>query len=248
MISSLQKPSPKAPSSPSEYASSDSEAFPWELPSSSLLDSLESYPDPTVGTPPDTPEFRGSPLPKDLEELPDLADLPSTLVTSTVEVERSGEKLSEQNPVQENPKKGPVTEPLLTRLMHNSEAFHNLRRRSKEVPHSKPRLKRFPDKPSLAIQETVIRKERKKLKNSKKSKFSCDLCKVKADNKTVLEEHLTGSKHKSQVARTYERTFCDVCNKDLKHPKCLERHLKGSKHRQNRTFGASEVYKVAIRK
>ena len=259
MISSIQKlrktrkprksrkPKAQIPSSPSQYSCSEPEISPQESPPRRELVDLDPFPDPRAGTPPDTPTCEEEPVPtEDVEELPALP--PAVAALLPTRVEQPTEERATEKPPATDTEKGPVNEPLLDRLLEASDAFHNLRRRNKEASASKPSVKPFPDRPSLAIQETVIRKENQRHRPGKKSKFSCDLCQVEAINKTVLDEHLEGNKHKSKVARTFENTFCEVCNKDFKHPKCLERHLKGSRHRQNHTFGASEAYKQVVRK
>ena len=83
--------------------------------------------------------------------------LPAVVAAPTPTVEQFGGTTITEKPSPAATENGPVTELLLNRLIGASDAFHNLRRRNKEACASKPSVKRFPDRLSLATQEAVIR-------------------------------------------------------------------------------------------
>ena len=247
MASATDKSQPKNPSSPSEYACSNLEAFPIESPPktpppSDFLDLLLELDSPH--TPTALNDWVTVEVLDDTPQLPPPNTSDKSINPVTPLHPNQVDKSTEER------KKGPVQEkPLLKKLFEASDAFHSLQRRVTQSKASKPRVRSLPDKRSLAIQETHIRKNKQvKGKNNKKEKeYTCEICSLEIKGTVQWYEHLEGKKHKKKV-KNLDIPNCEICNLPFASPEDRKNHLSSSNHRENRTFGAHSAYKQVVKR
>lgn len=138
--------------------------------------------------------------------------------------------------------------PLLETLFEASTAFENLQRRNKEASSRKPKVKSLSERRSLAIQETIIRKQKQvsRRRNPQDKTFYCKPC-----NSTVIgliqwNSHLEGKKHRKKVINI-DIQRCEVCNLDFNCPEDRKNHLSSARHRKQKTFGSHSIYKKVVK-
>lgn len=238
MISALKRS--QIPPSPSDYASSDLEAFPLESPRTPVYgDFLDSLLE--LGTPRTPTATDESVTVEVIDTLPTLPPAVGNQETPVAPEPEIGKEI--ETPNTKNKNTGPVKKtPLLENLFQSSKEFHPVRPR--EPKPSIFKVGKISNRRSLAIQETLTRKNRRERRNkaNKENQYHYKVCKSDIKGAVQWYKHLEGKKQKKKVKNT-DIPNCEICKLSFSSPEDRTNHLNSTNHRENCTFGTHSIQK-----